>query len=138
MPEASAVTGREQWVRSLVVRCAEPPMRRQQFDLRMVGYGAFDPVQHLDRMSGIRRHNRHADRCPPVQLEMADLSGAHLKPPTQFRDDGSYHRALLLERTHVAEQKVEFDPADPHALRMPRGCTGGRARDAAGGIRRKR
>jgi hypothetical protein len=60
-----------------------------------------------------------------VKVVRGHLGHGGLGPPAQIGDQRPDDGALLLERLHVAQQKVELDPADPHRFehataRVPR------------------
>lgn len=91
-------------------------MRRKQFELGLTGDQAFGTVQQVDNMGLLAGDAAHPYTGSPMQLHMIDFGCADLKASSQFGDHRADQRPLLLQRMDVAEQQVEFDPADPHLL----------------------
>ena len=86
-------------------------------------------VENVDHVGTVAGHDRHTDARSPIQLARTRLGRRHAELALQFGDDGTDHRTLFLERSHVAQQHVEFEPADPHLRR--RGFPGAWEREPA-------
>ena len=92
----------------------------------MCGDQAFGRVEHVDGVAAVAGHHGHADARSSVQLVRAGLGGRHAELALQLGDHGTDHRPLLFERSHVAEQHVELEPADPHPAGQRGGVGAGR------------
>src|SRR5665811_1187497 len=100
---------------ALIIALAEPAASGQHFDLRSACDEVLDRVEHIDHVLAVCSDHGGAYSGPAMQIEVVNLGSGDLKRATQVGDDGPHDRAFRLQRMHVAQQEVEFDPADPHS-----------------------
>lgn len=95
-------------------------MRREQFQLRARGNQTLAAVEYVTHVPAVRRHHGDAEEGSPVQVEMPGLRDGHVETPADLGEHGPDDRPLLLQRTHVTEQDVEFQGAYEHGLSIYR------------------
>ena len=105
---------RKRQAASVVAAAPQAAARRQQFQLRPCRHQAFGRVEHIDDVL------RSADTMAMPTRRGGAAPGIRSRRQTPrtcaaTRRSPGGSRALLLERAHVTEQQIEFEPADPHA-----------------------
>ena len=76
----------------------------------------FDRVEDVDDVFAPGCDEAYADAGAAVEVEVVCFGDGHVILSLQFGNDRPDDRAFLLQRVHIAEQQVEFGPANPHGL----------------------
>lgn len=104
--------------RLLVRGGMQPPPCAEQLDLRAGGDQPLDPLEHLDHVGGVGGDEPRGDSGTPVQVLPIGLRDGDIESAPDLGHERAHHRALGLQRVHVAEQQVELDPSKPHGSIM--------------------
>ena len=119
------ITWQAAWQRNQqsVLAVVVPLPCAQQFDFRPSGHKAFDGVEHLHEVGAVSCHQAGAHLRAPVLVVVTHLSHGHVILALDVSQQWPDNRAFLLQALNVAQEDVEFDPADPHGFSLAKyGC----------------
>lgn len=75
----------------------------------------FDGVEHVNDVGAVGGHQGGANDGAPVQVVEVHLGDGNAEALVDVGKHGAQHGPLFLQRMNVPEQKIKFNPANPHA-----------------------